>query len=83
MRCEVAALPFRRTLEEFDFGFQPSVKERQRSVGQAAIFVSLVIVVDFFVVARRFDHLASYVRGFPKYFQYSFQNDGAPPKCRV
>lgn len=29
MLCKVATLPFRRTLEEFDFAFQPSVKERQ------------------------------------------------------
>jgi DNA replication protein DnaC len=29
MLSKVATLPFRRTLEEFDFAFQPSVKERQ------------------------------------------------------
>lgn len=29
MLSKVATLPFRRTLEDFDFAFQPSVKERQ------------------------------------------------------
>jgi DNA replication protein DnaC len=29
MLSKVATLPFRRTLEDFDFSFQPSVKERQ------------------------------------------------------
>ena len=28
-RTRMAHLPFRRTLEEFDFGFQPSIDERQ------------------------------------------------------
>jgi hypothetical protein len=28
MLSKVATLPFRRSLEDFDFGFQPSVKER-------------------------------------------------------
>ena len=28
-RTRLAHLPFRRTLEEFDFGFQPSIDERQ------------------------------------------------------
>ena len=39
-RTRLAHLPFRRTLEEFDFGFQPSIDERQVKELAALAFVA-------------------------------------------
>ena len=39
-RTRMAHLPFRRTLEEFDFGFQPSIDERQVKELAALAFVA-------------------------------------------
>ena len=39
-RTRLAHLPFRRTLEEFDFGFQPSIDERQVKELASLVFVT-------------------------------------------
>jgi len=39
-RTRLAHLPFRRTLEEFDFSFQPSINERQVKELATLSFVS-------------------------------------------